>query len=482
MVKFPPDLMFALCVSTLVMGCATIPKMAAAPQPIAAGSLAASQALSANVAAWPGDGWWRAYGDPQLNQLVDEALSRSPDLAAAQARLDAANAKVGDARASLFPSITANGTVGTQKLSYNNGIPAEFVPKGYNSIASGVLNFTYEIDFWGKNRAAVAAATSDARASEADAAQARLILSTSVASAYGDLARLWAERDVAVRAAQSRGESLQLVGQRVSSGLDTHGELEQAKAGPPAARADVAAIDEDISLTRDQLAALTGQGPDRGLAIARPSSSILKPFGLPPTLSADLLGRRPDLTGARWRAEAAAKRIGEAKARFYPDLNLSAYIGRQSLGLGEFFASGSGIGEIAPALSLPIFDAGRLRANLAGRRADYDEAVAAYNKTLMQALQEVADAAASARALAVRLGESRDALSADEDAYHIARLRYDGGLANYQTVLLSEDTVLQARRTVADLEARAFTLDVQLIRALGGGYGSGSATPEPRQP
>ena len=478
-----PSLRILPVFSALVVlaGCATIPRMAAEPKPLASSVPRSSQSFMADDRAWPGDGWWRAYGDPQLDQLVDEALAGSPDIAAAAARLDAANAKVGDARASLFPSLTANGQIGTEKLSYNNGIPPEFVPKGYNSIANGVLNFSYELDFWGKNRAVVAAATSDARASEADAAQARLILSTSVASAYADLARLFAERDVAVRAAQSRGESLQLVSQRVNSGLDTHGDLEQAKAGPSAARADVAAIDEDIALTRDQLAALLGEGPDRGLMISRPKAASLAPFGLPPTLSVNLLGRRPDLTAARWRAEAAAKRIGEAKARFYPDVNLSAYIGRQSLGLGEFFASGSGIGELAPALSLPIFDAGRLRANLAGKRADYDEAVATYNKTLIQALQEVADAAASERALASRLSETRAALTADEEAYRIARLRYDGGLSNYQSVLLSEDTVLQSRRTVADLEARAFSLDVQLVRALGGGFGAAAPTAEPKQ-
>ncbi len=432
--------------------------------------MATSMSLAADERAWPGDGWWRAYGDPQLDRLIDKALAGAPDLAAAKARLDKANADLGRTRASYFPTLTANASAGAQKLSYNNGIPPEFVPKGYNSIGDATLNFNYEFDFWGKNRAAVAAATSDAQAAAADAAQARLVLSTAVAAAYADLARLWAEHDVAVRAAQSRGESLTLVSQRVASGLDTRGDLEQATAGPAQARSDVAQIEEDIALTEDEIAALLGQGPDRGRAIARPSTVALKPFGLPENLPADLLGRRPDLTAARWRVAAQAKRIGEAKAEFYPDINLAAYIGRQSLGLGQFFASGSGIGMIAPALSLPIFDGGKLRSNLRGARADYDQAVATYDKTLIQALQEVADAAASERALAVRLKESGAALAADEEAYRIARLRYDGGLANYQYVLLSEDTVLASRRTVADLQARAFTLDVQLVRALGGGF------------
>ncbi len=455
----------------LLAACATLHRLGAAPQLRSPASLASAQSFAAPATGWPGDGWWRAYGDAQLDRLVEEALAGSPDLAAVKARLDKANALVGQARASLLPSLSADGSAAEAKQSYNNGIPAQFVPKGYNDIGRAALDFSYELDFWGKNRALVAAATSEARASQADFAQARLMLSTSVAAAYADLARLWAERDVAARAAQARQETFDLVGRRVNDGLDTQGELQQAKAGPSAARADLAAIDEQIAVARNQIAALVGQGPDRGLSVGRPAAAAIKPFGLPPTLAADLVGRRPDLTAARWRATEAAKRIGVAQAQFYPNVNLTAFIGFQSLGLSQLFAAGSDIGQVGPAVSLPIFQGGRLRANLRGARADYDEAVASYERTLIQALQEVADAAASERALAARFKESADALAADEQAYRIARLRYDGGLANYQSVLLAEDAVLQSRRAVADLTARAFTLDVQLVRALGGGYG-----------
>jgi NodT family efflux transporter outer membrane factor (OMF) lipoprotein len=397
-------------------------------------------------------------------------LAGAPDIAAARARLAKADADTSVARASLLPSLTANGGVDATKQSYNTGIPPAFVPHGYNGFGQVTLNFNYELDFWGKNRAAVAAAASEGRASAADLAEARLVLSTAVAGAYADLTRLWAEHDVAVRAAQSRRETQELVAHRVANGVDTRGDLEQATAGPSAARADLAAIDEQIALTRDQLAALMGEGPDRGLSIERPRASAVKAFGLPPTLAADLVGRRPDLTAARWRAEAAASRIGVAKAQFYPDINLAAFIGFESLGLSKLFAAGSDIGQVGPAVTLPIFEGGRLRANLRGARADYETAVASYDQTLTQALHDVADAAASERALGVRLNESAAALTADEEAYRIARLRYEGGLANYQSVLLAEDAVLQARRTVVDLQARAFTLDVQLVRALGGGF------------
>jgi len=450
--------------------CAGLPgkDMPAGPKPAAA--YASDQSLAAPESAWPTSDWWTAYGDPQLDSLIDEALAQSPDMATAKARIDKARAALAEVRVGLYPTLKGQASIAETKESYNNGIPALFVPKGYNDIGSAQLDFSYDFDFWGKTRAAVAAATSDAKASAADAAAARLTLSTAVAADYADLARLYAERDVAERSLASRGETLDLVSRRVTNGLDTRGELNQAQAGVPSARADLDLIDEQIAQTRDAIAALLGEGPDRGLTLQRPATAQIRAFGLPARLSADLIGRRPDIVAARWRAEAAAKRIGQAKAAFYPDINLTAFVGQQSLYLHELFAAGSDVGQVGPAISLPIFDAGQLRGQLRGADADYSAAVASYDAALTQALREVADAAASARALSLRLKDSRDALADQEEAYRIARLRYEGGLANYQTVLIAEDSVLQSRRTVVDLQARAFSLDIQLIKALGGGY------------
>jgi NodT family efflux transporter outer membrane factor (OMF) lipoprotein len=197
---------------------------------------------------------------------------------------------------------------------------------------------------------------------------------------------------------------------------------------------------------------------------------MIQAFGLPPSLAADLIGRRPDVVAARWRAEAAAKRIGVARAQFYPDINLVADVGLEALHLDKFFSPGSDIGQVGPAVALPIFEGGRLRAYLRGAEADYADAVATYDATLTQALSDVADAAQSERALTQRLAQSQAALDADEEAYRIAKLRYEGGLADYQSVLLAEDAVLVDRRVVVDLKARAFTLDIQLVKALGGGF------------
>jgi NodT family efflux transporter outer membrane factor (OMF) lipoprotein len=256
----------------------------------------------------------------------------------------------------------------------------------------------------------------------------------------------------------------------VENGLDTRADLKQAEAGPPTARAQIAALDEQIAQTRNRIAALMGRGPDQGTSIERPAAAQLKAFGLPPELAANLLGRRPDLVAARWHAEAAAKRVGVARAQFYPNINLAAYIGQQALFANLLWHASSQVGSIGPAMTLPIFEGGRLRAQYRGAWADYDTAVATYDQTLVQALQQVADVTVSENALGTRLAETRMALAANEEAYKLARMRYEGGLSNYQSVLLAEDAVLQSRLAVADLDASAFTLDVQLVQALGGGY------------
>jgi NodT family efflux transporter outer membrane factor (OMF) lipoprotein len=204
--------------------------------------------------------------------------------------------------------------------------------------------------------------------------------------------------------------------------------------------------------------------------LARPPSAGLRPIGVPAALAASLVGRRPDVTAARWRAEAAVSRIHEAKAAFLPNVNLAAFIGVQSLFLNQLTASGSDIGSVGPAISLPIFNGGRLTANLRGAEADRDTAVAAYDAAVTEAFRQVADVIASSRALQGELADSRAALAASEDAYRIARLRYEGGLSTYPAVLLVEQGLLKRRRIVADLEARAFALDVELVRALGGGF------------
>ena len=462
-------LLLAAGAAATLASCAAAPRLGPKPALATPQTLGAERTLADGQGNWPAPDWWTGFGDPQLTALVGEALAGSPDMAAAAARLRAAEALAQQAGAALLPQAQLDATVGGVKQSYNLGIPRQFVPKGIIDTGRITGTFSFDLDLWGRNRAALAAATSEAQAAAVDAEQARLLISTSVASAYADLAQLYAERDVAAEAARVRQATAELTARRVLNGLDTRGEQRQAESRVPAARAEIAALDEAIALTRNRIAALLGAGPDRGLVIERPRLTPLA-AAAPRNVALDLLGRRPDIVAARLRTEAAASRIKVARAAFYPNINLAAVVGLQSLGLDKLFDSGSTYGNAGPALSLPLFEGGRLEGAYRGARAQYDEAVARYNQTLIGALRETADAVASLKALDRRLAEQRQALAAAEESARIARIRYQGGLANQLTALQADDNVLSIRRAVADLEARRLSLNIALIRALGGGF------------
>jgi NodT family efflux transporter outer membrane factor (OMF) lipoprotein len=349
-------------------------------------------------------------------------------------------------------------------------MPASAIPNGWNSSGSIGLSFSFDLDLGGKNRAAFRAANADADAAGFEFQEARLALTTGIAATYADLASLHAQRDTLESALDIRMQTAKLVGRRVEIGLDTIAELKQASARIAQARADLDATDEAIALTKNALAALIGAGPDRALTIERPVIAKLQAQGVPANAGVDLIGRRPDIAAARARVEGASDRIKEAKAAFYPNVNLSALIGLSSFGLGNLFSSGSSFGSVTPAVSLPLFHGGALQGQYRGRRGQYDEAVALYDRQVIEALRETADAVTSQKMLASRLASSRSALADFEEANRLARQRYEHGLSTYLDVLSAEEGVLGARLDVAQLETRAFTLDVQLVRALGGGF------------
>ncbi|HEX8447640.1 MAG TPA: efflux transporter outer membrane subunit [Sphingomonas sp.] len=456
----------------LLAGCASIPDI-----PPSARERTADAAILPRTdaaAAWPGAGWWRGWGDSQLDALMVEALAGSPDVAMAAARVRQAEANAQESGAADRLSVTAEASGGVNKQSYNLGIPPDFVPKGFQDTGRLALSANLDLDLWGRNRAALAAATSEATAARVDADQAALTLTTAIADGYARLAMLYAERDVADAAIRVRSESGKLVADRAANGLENQGELRQAEADVPAARADRNQIDESIAQARNRLAFLVGATPDRGARIARPTLRMGPPARVPADVGIALIGRRPDLVARRLRAEAAASRIKVARAGFYPDVSLSALIGLQSLGFEKLLRTGSSIGSAGPALTLPIFDGGRLRARYRNAAAGYDAAVADYDSTLLSALQEVADAAAGLDVIDARITDQAAALKGAEGAYAIARQRYEGGLSARLGVLSAEDRLLSRRRLLVDAQARAMLLDVALVRALGGGYREGS--------
>ncbi|MCJ2180943.1 efflux transporter outer membrane subunit [Novosphingobium album (ex Hu et al. 2023)] len=454
----------------LTSACAAIPDLGAKPEPGTARDFQSTASLSATPAQWPANGWWRAYGDPQLAAIMDEALAESPDLAAAAARMRTAQGYAQAAGAALKPAIDASASANEARLSQHSAMPAEVVPNGWNDSGSLSVGLNFDLDLWGKNRAAMRAARLDAKAAEYEFNEAHLILTTGIASTYAELAALYAQHDSLESVLDVREQSLELVRQRFDAGLDNTSVLKLAEARIPQTQADLAATDEAIALAKNALAALAGAGPDRALTITRPDISFLTPQGVPGDASIDLIGRRPDIAAARTRVEAAAQRIKVARASFYPDLSLSALAGLQSFGLDNLFKNQSQFGSVGPAITLPLFHGGALQGQYRGSRGQYDEAVALYNRQVVQALREAADAVTSQKMLGRRLARSQAALNDYEEALSLAQQRYRQGLSTYLDVLAAQESVVASRLKVTELQTRAFTLDVQLIRALGGGF------------
>lgn len=471
----PRSIFITTAVFSLLAGCASVPDLG--PKPVAAApeSLASGVTLAGTGAAWPVEGWWHGFADAQLDALMAEGLAGSPDVAIAAARVRAAEALAQQAGAALLPRVGADASAGGVQQSRNMGIPPQFVPEGVQDTGHIAATFAFDLDLWGRNRAALAAATSEAEAARVDAAQARLMLTTEIASAYADLAGYYRTLDVASDAVRVRTASADLSGERARAGLENQASQRQAESRAASARADVAALDGAIATTRNRIAALVGAGPDRGQSIKRPQM-MLPALELPASAGIDLIGRRPDIVAARLRSEAAAKRIDVARADFYPNINLSALVGLQSLGLSNLFHAGSEYGNGGAAISLPIFEGGRLSGRYRGARADYDTAVATYDRTLIGALRDVADIVASRAATARQLAGRREALAAAAEASELAGLRYRAGLANQIEQLTAEDSMVALNRAVAELEARELALDIALIRALGGGYRADNPT------
>ena len=441
-----------------------------------ANRLAAGKSLAGarvSPAAWPTADWWKQFGDAQLDRLIDEALAGSPTLKVAEARTRKAVAAADSSRAALFPQVNADLQM-TRELFSGQGLFPPPVAGTWSSLNQLQASLSWEIDLWGKNRAAYESALGEARAAEVDAYAARLALSVAVAQTYVELQRAYLQLDVAEETLHEREQIYTLTRERNAAGIDSRLELKQAETALPAARERIVELREATELARHQLAALLGEGPDRGLAVARPDIGSFAPRPLPSTLPAELLGRRPDIVAQRWRVEAAGKDIEVAKAEFYPNFDLLAFIGFQSIGTAGFLSAASRMMGIGPAVSLPIFEGGRLRANLAGRDADYDIAVERYNQTLADAMRDVVDQVSSARSVAEQRVQQRQALATAQEAYNLALLRYREGLGNYLQVLSAENPLLEQRSLDAQLRARELELSIALVRALGGGYEAAS--------
>jgi NodT family efflux transporter outer membrane factor (OMF) lipoprotein len=467
-----------LAIALALGGCASTHGLAPSVHAASPGALAAGRSLGAfSQAAFPDGNWWTAFGDPQLDALIDDALHGAPTLDVADARLRAAIAQAGLADSARRPSVG----VGAQYSGIR--IPATVAPEPLGGSYKGVvllsLNFKYDPDFWGGRREKWQAALGQARATQVDAQAARLALASNIASTYVVLAQAYEAQGVAAADKARSAHLLALSQQRAKAGIDSQLPVRQAEGGVAIAGQQVEAAQRQIDAARNALAALLGKGPDAGLAITRPTLLTAPSPGVPTMLPSELLGHRPDVVAARWRVEAAGHGIKASKAAFYPTVNLSAMVGLASGGLSKLFSSDALLVQGGPAISLPIFDGGGLRNQLAKSDADYDLAVADYNQTLAGALQEVVDTLQAARSLDVQLASAQQAQEAARAAWQLAQTRYRAGLGTQLDVLAAQQPLLQVEQQLAALHAQRLKATIDLDRALGGGL---ELAPAPQTP
>ena len=412
--------------------------------------------------------WWTALGDPQLNTLIDEALASNPSLKIAQARIARAQAAFEIAGAARSPQLGL-GFEATQQLFTTHGLVPK--PLAGSMATTGTAQFTgsYELDFFGKNRAALDAALGLARAAQADSEAARMVLASQVARTYFQAARLQAQIALAERVLAQRSQALRLMQDRVNAGLDTQLELRPFESSLPESRLQLEILQEQRELTHHALATLISK-PNLPISDVNHAMTATLNIAQTSILPFDLLGRRADIAAARWRVEAATQDLGSARAQFYPSVNLVAFAGFSSIGLDQLLAAGSSQWGVGPALRLPLFDGGRLRANLRGKAADLDSAIESYNATVLDAVRDVADQLSSQQSIRRQRVEQASVQALAQTNYDMALQRFGAGVVNVLAVLNAEHALLSQRRQTIDLNARALDTQVALMRALGGGY------------
>ncbi|MDD0840845.1 efflux transporter outer membrane subunit [Curvibacter sp. HBC61] len=417
---------------------------------------------------WARQDWWTQYGDAQLNSLLTQALAGNPSLQQASLRLERAQALAGGSEAALLPQVGAVADL-SRDLYTSNGLYPKPLAGSVRSMGTLQASGSWELDFFGKNRAALDAALGAVQAAAADAQAARLLLASQVLRTYFQWARQGQQLAVAQRTLEQREEMLGLVQSRLKAGLDTQLELRQSQGSLPDARLQIEALQEQIGLTRNALAALVGD-PALAPRLVQPVLPEQISADVPAQVPVNLVGQRADVVAARWRVEAASRDTDTARAQFYPNINLKAYVGLSAFGFSNVLKSSSEQAGVSPALSLPIFEGGRLRANLKAKTADLDSAIAAYNGAVLEAVHDVSDQLLLSESLWRQQALQHSARQAAEDAYAIARQRYQAGLGTYLQVLSAETQVLAQRRASVDLAARTVDTQVALWRALGGGW------------
>lgn len=462
----------SLVAAMALAGCAIPPRIAA---PDLEGSAPLAGMPVSSAAQWPDREWWRRYADPQLDALQAQALRSAPNLAVAQARVQMALRNVDVSRADGGVSVDGNAQLQRNRMSENGLIPSQFL--GFNWYSQGDLGaqLRYEFDFWGSHGAAIAAATSRAQAAAAEREGVRAMLAAGIAQTYF----LWQADQARIAIAQQIIDGYErgrvIAAARARQGLSPRDQVLQVDAALAAAREQLAAVIGDARIQRAALAALLGVAPAQ-LPTLEARALPQARLELPADAELDLVSRRADIVASRWRVQAALRDTDVARAAFYPNLSLSAMAGLSSIDLGKLLDPGSAVFAAGPALHLPIFEGGRLRARFGVSQAALDAAVADYRARVVDAAQDVAAQALRVEQLRQRREQADAQATALRALLDTAQRRAARGLIDDVPVLDAGEKLDRQRDAQLQLAVAALGAEISLTHALGGGF---QADPSP---
>jgi NodT family efflux transporter outer membrane factor (OMF) lipoprotein len=420
---------------------------------------------------WPDKNWWNTFESPILTAWIEEALAKNPNLKAVETHINQAKEMAIVARQPLFPTLYFNSDDNYTYLS-ENGFTHLLNPtlplNGFEVDLS--LAFNYEFDFWNQNRNTFRAALGELKAIEAEFHEAQLILSTSLAQAYfailtTDLKKQLYERLVEVR---TRRLSLQekLLNSALVSALPPLINDEQVKE----AKQMLLSMKDEVAIQSHLINVLMGKGPDEQLTLDNLPKTPPKSIPLPENLSIELLARRPDLMVQIWKAEALSFEVSVAKAEFFPNINLMAFAGIKSLAWNSLFRANSKTFGYRPALSLPIFTAGSIRANLRAKKAEFEQAIYQYNNLLLVSAQEVADMITQVQTVYDQKQLQEGVVLDAKARLDLTVARVNSGLDSQFAYLDYEETFIEKKIREVDYTYLQYAYLIKLIKSLGGGY------------
>ncbi|MFL9906314.1 MdtP family multidrug efflux transporter outer membrane subunit [Paraburkholderia sp. RL17-337-BIB-A] len=429
---------------------------------------------------WPSARWWTSYGDPQLDALIESALADAPTIVIARTRVAQAKSDVERVKAGSNLQVVALGSLDREHVSahgflgpFASNEPAAGLDGPWYT--QGIVGFgaSLDIDIWGKQRAQVAASLGVHNARLAETSAAELEISTDVAQLYYGIQTTYQLIDLLEQSQQVAAFELETHTARAARGLEPQTRVEEARAQQLAVQRQIVAAQGQLKQFRESLRALTGAGPE-GLKAIEPVPLPRAQASLPATLSYELLARRPDLQAMRWYVESSFDQIDAAKAAFYPSFDIKAFFGFDALHLAELFTHASQQINLIPGLTLPIFDGGRLNANLGGARTASNLLIEQYNQAVLDAVRDVASTGSRLQDLDAETQLQARKVQAVAFARDSAEAQYQRGLASRVTAMEARQPLIAEQVALVNLDGQRLSQEIALAKALGGGYRAAS--------